>query len=55
VARRQPASSINFGNYPQPVLIRGKLIACTADETQFLVTFADTPNFSLGCLPPLHP
>jgi len=53
LSRRQPATGTDFGNYPVPVLIRGKFIACNSDETQYLVMLADTPNFALQCVTPL--
>jgi len=53
VARRQPAANTDFGNYPAPVMIRGKFIACNSDETQYLVMLADAPTFALQCVTPL--
>ncbi len=38
-----------FGNYPQPVLIRGWNIACDARETTFLIEYVDAASFTLGC------
>ena len=40
----------NFGNYPQPVLIRGRNIACDARETTFLIKHvAAGAGLALGC------
>jgi hypothetical protein len=41
-----------FGNYPQPVLIRGRPIACNARETQFLTVLPDAISFTLDCSRP---
>ena len=38
-----------FGNYPQPVLIRGRPIACNARETQFLIVLPDAISFTVDC------
>ena len=38
-----------FGNYAQPVLIRGRSIACNARETRFLIEFPDAVGFTVDC------
>ncbi len=48
--KRFPAGA--FGNYPVPVEIKGRLVACDNAEHTFLVAYAGTANFSLGCLAP---
>lgn len=49
-ARRFPAGA--FGNYPEPVLIRGHTVACNARETRFLIADGDSVSLTLGCLAP---
>jgi len=39
----------NFGNYPQPVLVDGKNIACDKASTRFLITYVDAASLTLGC------
>lgn len=39
----------DFGNYPQPVLIRGRNIACDPRERTFLVAYVDAASLTLGC------
>jgi len=39
-----------FGNYPVPVLIRGRLIACDVHERRFLIDFESGQSLQLGCL-----
>lgn len=41
--------AIDFGNYPVPVLINGRGVACNAKETQFLIEYPDAASFTLGC------
>jgi hypothetical protein len=41
-----------FGNYPQPVRINGKLIACDTQEQRFLIAYADASGLGLDCLAP---
>lgn len=43
------APSGTFGNYPGPVRIDGKYVACNSAGTRFLIEFQDTINFELGC------
>lgn len=45
-------SNANFGNYPVPVLIRGKGIACNSAGTKFVIVYKDQSSFTLGCLAP---
>ena len=40
----------NFGNYPIPVLIDGKIVACDRADTTFLVEISDAASFTLDCL-----
>jgi hypothetical protein len=39
----------DFGNYPQPVLINGRNVACNARETTFLILQVAAGGFTLGC------
>lgn len=39
----------NFGNYPVPVLINGRSVACNWTETKFLIKYPDASSFSLAC------
>jgi hypothetical protein len=39
----------DFGNYPQPVLIRGRNIACDPRERTFLVEYVEAVPLTLGC------
>lgn len=39
----------NFGNYPQPVLIRGMSVACNSRETTFLVVNVARAPYSVWC------
>lgn len=41
----------SWGNYPRGILIRGHLVACNAEETQFLISwvFRSMASFTLGC------
>jgi hypothetical protein len=41
-----------FGNYPIPVRIRGKPVACDRSEKRFLVRYLSAVSFTLGCLEP---
>jgi hypothetical protein len=41
-----------FGNYPVPVLIRGRPIACDMREIRFVIEYRDAASFTLGCLGP---
>jgi hypothetical protein len=43
----------SFGNYPVPVLIKGKIVACNRSETKFLIRYADASSFTLGCTAPI--
>jgi len=45
---------MDFGNYPAPVLVRGRGVACNRVETRFLVELSDAASFTLDCLAP-HP
>ena len=38
-----------FGNYPVALLIRGRPIACNAQETQFLIKYRDGASLTLAC------
>jgi hypothetical protein len=44
----------SFGNYPVPVLIRGKAIACNSAGTEFLAINRAESSFTLMCLAPQH-
>jgi hypothetical protein len=43
----------SFGNYPEPVLINGKIVACNSQESTFLVRYTDASSFTLACLAPV--
>jgi len=43
----------SFGNYPEPVLINGRIVACNSQESTFLNRYADTSSFTLACLAPV--
>ena len=45
--------SMNFGNYPVPIVVDGYAVACNTREHLFLVRFSDAANFSLSCAPPI--
>jgi len=53
LSTRRPDPTMSFGNYPLPVLIRGRLIACDAKESTFLIEYRDQADFALGCVAPL--
>ena len=44
----------SFGNYPVPVLIRGKAIICNSAGTEFLLINKAESSFTLMCLAPQH-
>lgn len=46
-------SKDSFGNYPVPVLIRGKAITCNSAGTEFLVINRADTSFTLMCAAPL--
>jgi hypothetical protein len=39
-----------FGNYPTPVLVHGKTVACDASERTFLILIRNAANFALDCV-----
>jgi hypothetical protein len=43
----------SFGNYPEPVLIRGKIVACNRQETKFLIRYSDASSFTVACIAPI--
>jgi hypothetical protein len=45
-------SKDNFGNYPAPVYINGKAIACDLSGNHFLTIYRDQISFTLLCLSP---
>lgn len=49
---QQDSDRLFFGNYPEPVLIKGRLIGCNARSTLYLVAYADARSFTLDCLAP---
>jgi len=51
VSKRTFGDNGEFGNYPVPVLVRGRAVACDARETRFLISFRSTASFTLDCLP----
>jgi hypothetical protein len=42
----------SFGNYPEPVLINGKIVACDPQENTFLIKYFDASSFTLACMAP---
>ena len=44
-----------FGNYPIPIKIKGRLVACDRRERNFLITYGDAVGLSLACLRPGRP
>jgi len=48
---RLPKAS--FGNYPQPVRINGRFIACDPHDRSYLMEFSDASTFTVTCLVPL--
>jgi hypothetical protein len=38
------------GNYPVPVLVRGRLIACNREDTRVLIEYSDSAGFALACV-----
>ncbi len=47
--------NLRFGNYPVPVLIHGKAIACNIKGTKFLTSNRGASSFTLSCLAPKTP
>jgi hypothetical protein len=47
---KQKLRGANFGNYPEPIRIDGRLVACNRAETRFLITYEDAAGISLACL-----
>jgi len=43
----------SFGNYPEPVLINGRIVACDPQERTFLIRYADASSFTLACMAPV--
>jgi hypothetical protein len=43
----------SFGNYPEPVLINGRIVACNPRESTFLIRYADASSFTLACIAPV--
>jgi hypothetical protein len=48
---RLPKAS--FGNYPQPVRINGRFIACDRHDARYLMEFSDASTFTVACVAPL--
>jgi hypothetical protein len=42
----------SFGNYPEPVLINGEIVACDPQESTFLIRYFDASSFTLACMAP---
>jgi hypothetical protein len=51
ISKRTFGDNGEFGNYPVPVLIRGRAVACNARETRFLIAYRSMASFTLECLP----
>jgi hypothetical protein len=41
---------ISFGNYPIPIKVRGRFVACNRAETKFLITYGSAVGLGLACL-----
>ncbi len=41
---------ISFGNYPIPIKVRGRFVACNRTETKFLITYGSAAGLGLACL-----
>jgi hypothetical protein len=48
---RLPKAS--FGNYPQPVRVNGRFIACGSNDRRFLMECSDASTFTVACIAPL--
>ena len=46
-ARRAPPS---FGNYPIPIKVKGRYVACNQSESRFLITYGSAVGLGLACL-----
>jgi hypothetical protein len=55
VSKRTFGDNGEFGNYPVPVLIRGRAVACDRAERHFLISYRSTASFTLDCLPKPSP
>ena len=42
----------NFGVYPIPILVGGRLIGCNSTDSTYVVEFGDAVNFAVGCQAP---
>jgi hypothetical protein len=51
ISKRTFGDNGEFGNYPVPVLIRGRAVACDARESRFLIAYRSMASFTLDCLP----
>ena len=40
----------SFGNYPQPVRINGRYIACDPRNRKYLMEYSDAATFAVGCI-----
>jgi hypothetical protein len=41
---------VSFGNYPIPIKVRGRFVACNQAETKFLITYGSAVGLGLACL-----
>jgi hypothetical protein len=41
---------LSFGNYPVALRVYGRMIACDAHETRFVIEYRDSINFTVDCL-----
>jgi hypothetical protein len=39
-----------FGNYPLPIKVKGRFVACDRTETRFLITYGSAVGLGLACL-----
>lgn len=42
----------DFGNFPAPILVRGRSVACNPIESRFLIRYRNAASFALACLTP---
>jgi hypothetical protein len=41
----------SFGNYPIPIKVKGRYVACNAAESRFLIAYGSVVGFAPACLP----
>ncbi|MBA3735941.1 MAG: hypothetical protein H0W90_12240 [Actinobacteria bacterium] len=40
----------NLGNYPIPIKVKGRYVACDRAESRFLITYGSAAGFAFACL-----